>query len=577
MLNIRPGRLAVAVALVALCVALGLSAPLVFDFKASELKLSNGAVLAAPRDAHEITAPIDIATALRLRVKSGAIGLDVPQANEPDARRVPPRDGTARLIIDRGNFQIGGSEQLESAPTGPAAPLVEAVRALDFEALLIRRGTVGVVLPDGRTERLTGVAAEVRAIRGSSLSIRGSGRLRGHEVTFDLSTSLARDRDTGSRLPMKVQLKSPLLNISFDGWVGASETLHLQGRMELAMDDVRQTARWLGAAWPSGPGLRNAVVKGEFDWQKPALAFDKASFRLDGNEATGTLTLSFAGERPALTGTLAMQSLDLSPYFSDQIGPGQLSTLLAWARNDKTGLSMPLGRSLDADIRASAARLLIGGMSFGRFAASLSLNEGRLLADIAEIGIEGGGRGSGHLTAALASDPPQIAVRARLEGIDAARASAVLLGHSAVQGLSTIAVDLTSEGDSVAELFEAVRGKLVINLAEGGRLGMDVRSLRDAAKQGELEGWGSAASGQTSVDSLEARLRFDKGILASERVEATVGDRLLRAIGTISLRSRQMDLRLLLDALPEAAEAEVPSDVLVFRGPWAAPSITVER
>lgn len=576
MLNIRPGRLAVAVALVASCVALGLSAPLVFDFDASEFRLSNVAVLAAPRDAHEITVPADISTAFRLRLKKGTIGLSAPEGNGADGRGAPPRDGPPRLIIDGGVFQIGGRERSEAAVPGPAAPLVEAVRRLEFDTLLIRRGTVRVLLPDGRTERLSGVAAEVRTTRGSGVSIRGTGRLRGHEVIFDVTTSLSPDGDGGSRLPMKVHLKSSLLNITFDGQVGAAEMLHLQGRMELAMDDVRQTARWLGAAWPPGPGLRNAVVKGEFDWQKPALAFDKAIFRLDGNEATGTLTLSFAGERPVLTGTLAMQSLDLSPYISEEPGPGQLSTLLAWARSDETSLSMPLGKSLDADIRASASRLLIGGMTFGRFAASLSLNEGRLLADIAEIGLEGGGRGSGQLTAALASEPPQIGVRAKLEGIDAARASTLLLGHSAVQGLSTIAVDLTTEGHSVAELLGSVRGKLVVNLAEGGRLGMDVRSLREAAKQGELEGW-SAASGQTSVDSLEARLRVDNGVLASELVEATAGDRLLRAIGTISLRSRQLDLRVLLDAMPEAAKAEVPSDVLVFRGSWTAPSITVER
>lgn len=577
MLNIRPGRLAVAVALVASCVALGLSIPLVFDFDASEFRLSNVAVFAAPRDAHAISAPIDIATGFRIRLKSGAIGLDASQETDADDGSAPRRDGPARLIIDGGLFQIGGRDLGELTSAGPAAPLVEAVRTLDFETLLIRRGTVRAILPDGRAEWLTGVAAEVRTNRGNSLSIRGTGKLHGHEVAFDLATSLAPDGEGGSRLPMKVSLKSSLLNLTFDGRVGSSEALHLQGRMELAMDDVRQTARWLGAAWPAGPGLQNAVVRGDFDWQKPALAFDKATFRLDGNEATGTLTLSFAGERPALTGTLAMQSLDLSPYVSDLPEPGQLSTLLAWVRNDVSTLSMPIGRSLDADIRASAARLLIGGITFGKFAASLSLKEGRLLADIAEIGIDGGGRGSGQLTAAFASEPPEIAVRARLEGIDAARASTMLLGRSAVQGLSTIAVDLTSEGESVAELFESVRGRLVVNLDEGGRLGMDVKSLREAAKQGELEGWGSVAKGQTSVDSLEARLRVDKGILASERVEATAGDRLLRAIGTVSLRSRQMDLRVLLDAIPEAAEAEVPSDVLVFRGPWTAPSITVER
>ena len=580
MVNIRPGRLAVAVALVASCVALGLSAPLVFDFEASELKLSNVAVFAAPRDGHEITAPVDIATQLRLHLKRGTIELDAPEGATASDAEALPRNGSAKLIIDGGAFQLAGAggERRDSAPlTGPVATLIAAVRALNFDTLLIRRGVVDIVLPDGGMERLSDVFAEARASRGRSLTVRGTGRLRGREVAFDLSATMPSGEAAGSRVPVKLRLKSPLLDATFDGRVGASETLHMQGRMKLAMEDVRATARWLGAEWPSGPGLKKALIEGEFEWQKPALAFDKSTFRLDGNQATGTLTLSFAGKRPTLTGTLALQSLDLGPYFSENADNARIAGLLSWSSADKGSLSMPLGRSLDADIRASASRLQIGDLAFGRFAASLSLKEGRLLADIAEIGLEGGGRGSGQLTAVLESDPPQIAVRAKLEDIDAARASAALLGHIAVQGLCTIALDVTSEGESLAELVDAVRGKLVLNLVEGGRLGIDVKALREAARKGELAGWGSAARGQTSVENLEARLRVDKGIVASELVEATAGSNLLRAIGTISLRSRQMDLRLLLDAIPETAEKEIPSDVLVFRGPWTAPSITVER
>lgn len=68
-------------------------------------------------------------------------------------------------------------------------------------------------------------------------------------------------------------------------------------------------------------------------------------------------------------------------------------------------------------------------------------------------------------------------------------------------------------------------------------------------------------------------------MIESELVEATVGSRLLKAIGTISLESQNVNLRVILGALPEAAEGAVsaPADVLVFRGPWAAPSITIER
>jgi AsmA protein len=374
---------------------------------------------------------------------------------------------------------------------------------------------------------------------------------------------------------MKLRVKSPHLEVSYDGRVGASDVLQLQGRMDLAMSDVRQTARWLGAPWPSGPGLQNASIKGDFDWQGQALSFDKATFRMDGNEATGTLALSFSGQVPAVTGTLALQTLDLSPYVSKG-SDGLIAALFTWVRSDDDHLAAPIGRHLDADIRASAARVLAGGMEFGRFAASLSLKQGRLLADVAEVGVDGG-RASGQLTADFGDGQPQLAVRGRLEDIDASRATTALLGHSAVQGLSTITADVSAAGSSAPDLLSALRGKVTLSLNEGGKLGIDVKSLLDAAHKGGVDGWQKATRGQTSVDGLEAKLRLDKGIVASELVEATVGDSLLRAIGTVSLKSRQMDLRVLLDAAPESARRDLPRDVLVFRGPWSAPSIVVER
>ena len=577
MLNIRPGRLLVAAAVGLLGAALGLSAPLVVHFDDNELKLSNVAVLAAPRDGHEITGPIDIIPALRVRLDRGTIALNRPSGARAEADAdVLPTDGSAKLVIDGGVFRIAGSGSSgAAAPDGPAAPLIAAIRALNFEALVIRRSTVELVLPDGRIETLSDVTAEVLANRKSSVAVRGTGNLREQSVSFEMVSSPL-IAEAGSRVPVKLRLKSRLLDVAFDGRVGASDVLQLQGRVDLAMKDVRQTARWLGAPWPSGPGLVNAGIKGDFDWQGQALTFDKATFRMDGNEATGTLALGLGGRRPTLTGTLALQSLDLSPYFPNNSN-SQIANLLAWIPSDDESLAAPMSWHLDADIRASAARVLVGGMEFGRFAASLSFEQGQLLADIAEIGIDGG-RASGQLTADFRRDgQPQLSVRGRLEDIEASRATSVLIGHSAVQGLSTITADVAAGGNTVPDLLSTLRGKVTLSLNEGGQLGIDVKSLLNAAQSGGVNGWEKAKSGQMSVDGLEAKLRFDKGIVASELVEATAGDSLIRAMGTISLRSQQMDLRVLLDAGPETARTDLPQEVLVFRGPWSAPSIMVER
>ncbi len=77
-------------------------------------------------------------------------------------------------------------------------------------------------------------------------------------------------------------------------------------------------ARWLGANWPSGPGLGEFTAKGLLTWGDDTISFEDAQFTLDGNASTGGLSLKFAPKRPSLEGTLAFDSLNIGPYFPER-------------------------------------------------------------------------------------------------------------------------------------------------------------------------------------------------------------------------------------------------------------------
>lgn len=580
--HIRPGRLPTVIFTAGSLLVLIACVGLIFEFGASEFRLPRTAVLAAPAASYEITSPIEIGQGTGVRIESGTIQLAQPPGSRQPAAapQALPEDGSASLIIDDGVFRIAGSSLSEKAdPVMLMAPLVDVLHRLNFERLAIRRSTARVTLPSGHAETLTNVNADIIARRKSSLSIRGTGTLRGQEISFDVSGPSLLDRRAGASRAMKAIIKSQLLQISFDGRLGASDVLRLQGQADVTVNNLRKTARWLGAPWPVGPGLQEMRVSGEIDWQAPALAFDKTTFQIDGNEATGTMALAFGGARPNLTGTLAFKSLDLTKYFAQEI-KGQFASLLPWLGANDSEFPLPMGRQLDADVRISASQVVLPGIETGRFAASVSLKGGRLLADIAEFSIDTG-QGSGQITANFMDPTPQVSVRGKLEGIEAARASTLLMGHSALQGPSTISVDLSARGDSGAELLGGLRGKATLSLREGGRVGIDVKSLMSAAQKTKLEGWDVATKGQTTIDGLEAKLRIDHGVIASELIEARSGESLLKAFGTVNLASRQIDLRVLLDGPPTSAArvdaGAVPKDILVFRGPLSAPSIQVER
>jgi AsmA protein len=560
---------------VAICGTLGLAAPFVLDLGTNELKLGGVTVFAAPRDVYEATEPLYIRNLPGLVLERGTIIL----ADErPAGSGQPPSSGQAtRLIIEGGVLSLSSANlfPLSHPSGGELAPLAEALTSPGLETLVLRRCTLKIQMPDGSTEVLYDVASDLSFTKKTSVTARGEGRLRGQTLSFEVNTYNPPDRKPGLLVPLRVRLKSPVLEASFDGRLDTTEGTQLQGQAEISIGSLRQMARWLGASWPSGAGLRNVKIKGELDWQSAGLAFDKALFQMDGNEAAGTLALSFSEARPAVTGTLALKSLDITSYVFG--APQQASSLLSLTGAGP--LAMPLSKYFDADVRISAGRLVVGSAEATRFAATLTLKDGRLLADVAELTL-GGARSNGQLIADFNGSQPRFALAGKLEELDAARASTMLLGQAALEGQSTVVAELSAQGGSSLDLIRTASGKVAISLPDGGKLGIDVKGLLGAAQASTLAGWSAATRGQTSFDRMDVKLKLQNGIIRSEKIEAISGSSTLSASGTVNLIANQLDLRLLVDGVTPPASAAAPmskNNSLVLHGPWSAPVIAPLR
>jgi AsmA protein len=562
------------------CLVFGLAPLVLLNLGSRDLALSGSPVFAAPHDSFAVRSPLRLGHNPSITLDRGTLFL-VDRSGRPSAGSSDPAllaSGAARLVIDGGVFRVGGGRN--AAAESPASSqvatsrLLEALTALNYETLSIQRSTLMIALPDGRTETLTDVSAEILPNRKDSLAATGTGNLRGQTVSFDAAVRNLVDRTVAQGSHLTLHLKSAFVEIVFEGRVAGTDSLQLDGQCEVTAADLRQTARWLGAPWPSGPGLGSVKIKGQLDWHDAALAFDRSVFAMDGNEATGVLTLRFASVRPSVTGTLALKALDLTGYLAGQSGLQRLASLSwTWLANGE--ISMPLSKHFDADVRISADQVVAGDVKFGRSAAAISLQDGQLLADIAELDLDGG-RGSGQLAADLTGARPKLTMRGKLDGVDAGRATSVMFGRPALQGTATVVADLTATGERVSELLETVSGKLAIGLSAGGRLGFDLRSLMGAVQKQEIEGWNVAMRGQTSIDQLDARLLVHNGVIWSDQVRASAGDSVLAATGSVDLPTSRLDVRVLFGSAPLSPVRDAAaggSEVLLFQGPWARPAI----
>jgi AsmA protein len=557
------------------CLLLAVLAPLMFERRPVD-EFAVSSVIASQRDFHIVTAPVRLSEAPDLVLHRsvlyayGNVTAGVPYPN---------------VVLDGPVFTLNASgvrstaPHLEGAAAGdPSAltPLVENLMGLGFDLLTIRRGTLHVARADGSTETLSDLQAELTGRKKGHIAGRGSFTVRGQRVAFDVTFPLAAEKRTATRWPLKAALTGGgLLEASFEGHLDVADDLRLDGQALVSAPSLRKAARWFGLPVAPAEGLNAFSIRSQLSWSRRAMVFENAKVSIDGNEASGHLTLNMAGTRPLVDGTLDFASLDLTAYV-------EAARAYYYAFDFTTGtfatfdLSFPLIKAIDADLRLSAAKVAVKGHVLGAGAATISVQGRKLQADIVELEVAGG-KATAQVTADGNEPTPRYAVRGKVENLDAGAAAGVLLGSPAVAGRATLTFNLAGAGSTPSEVVRGLSGKAALAIPEG-RLALDMRALRNATKSEEAQALGALSKGQAPLDHLEARVNIVDGIAYLESGLARSGSVGLAATGRVGLGEGSLDLRLGLkagvatDRAPTAADME-GADAVSVSGPWTEPVV----
>lgn len=598
MKNSRPSqRFALAAIVVLAFVTLGLSVPIFVGGRPQAIVLHHSSVHAASRDTFVVTTPIRLSASPGLVLQRGTLTLVSDRSRPPlsgEAAAALLASGSARLMLEDATLTVEVDRPTDvvgagTEPDAPAAPLLAALSRLGFSTLAIRRGIVVLKRHAGGSELLSDVRLDITNKRDVALTANGSFELQGRQLALDATVGFASDRKDVVRLPVKGSIKGSFLEATIaDGRLVLGDRLQLvAGQAEVQSIGLRQVAAWLGAPWPGERGLGGFRAKGQLEWQDRTIAFQNASFQMDGNEATGTLTLDWGKARPSIEGTLALKTCDLTKYTGTVKPSGGFMerTGLGWLRSitEPGSLAFPLIRHLDADLRISANEVTSGALKFGKSAASVAVKDGKLLADVAELDIDGEGNLRGLLAIDMAGIVPRYQMRGKLEAVEAGKATEIMFGHPVLSGRASIMFDLTGTGETVDQLASTLHGKLGVELPEGGALGLDVVQLASlAARSPEIKGWGTLGRSQARVSRLVSRFSMQGGVLFADTFKATAGDRLMTLSGDINLASRTVDAQMSVARLTSSGplaevSASEPTEILSVRGPWSEPVVRYSK
>jgi AsmA protein len=439
-------------------------------------------------------------------------------------------------------------------------------RVMSFSEIRMTGGTIAVSdAAHGIDEMLSGVEVSL-AWPSIARSFGATGRFTWRGEPFDV-VATAGDLFSvlsGDRSGLKARLTGTPFKLAFDGQVANKPALRVEGTLSADGASLRSALRWAGRSPPPAGGLGPFALKAQIVLARGSVTLNQVNIELDGNAADGVL--AFSNEpRMTMKGTLAADTLDLTPYLS----------AVEWTRtNERDWSRVPIAvdglNDFDLDLRLSAGRITLATAKLGRTGVAANLRDGRLTVAVGEAQAFGGVL-RGSLLLAKSSTGADIKSLLQFSDVDLDQCLGELFGIRKLEGKGDIAMALEANGDSMLALTRTLGGNATLAGRQGALSGFNVEQLLRRLEQRPLSIGGDFRRGRTPFDKLNVAIKFVQGTANVEAVSLEGGPVRLALAGSASIPSRELDLKgtaALLTSANAAPSFELP---FVVQGLWDDP------
>jgi AsmA protein len=442
-----------------------------------------------------------------------------------------------------------------------------AQRLATFSEMRIENGTV-VVRDAGRKidETLRNVDFSL-AWPSISKSFGATGHFIWHDEPLDTSITLADFPAAlaGNRTGLKLRFAGRPMKAAFEGSISVQPTLKIEGTVAADAPSLRNALIWTGQQPLPGGGFGRFAIKAQTNVVGGSIGLSGVNVELDGNTAEGVLTFATDG-RKTLQGTLATDTLDLSPYVSTI----RLLTTNQRAWNS-TRITLDGLSGIDFDLRLSAANVIMSNAKIGRTAIGANLRGGHLVVTVGEAQAYGGVI-QGSLALAIFEAGVDVKSQLQFTDVDLESCLGQLFGLRRLEGKGNISLAVEGTGESVLAVTRTLNGTAGLTGTNGALAGLDVEQLLRRLERRPLSGGGEFRSGRTPYDKITVALKIAQGTATVEDVNIEGSAVRLALAGTASIPEREFDLKgkasLVSAARPGAAPFELP---FIVQGSWDDP------
>ncbi|MCW5693889.1 MAG: AsmA family protein [Pseudolabrys sp.] len=438
-----------------------------------------------------------------------------------------------------------------------------------FSEMRIDDGTLLLRNDEGRTvETLHGVDFSL-AWPSISKSLGATGHFIWHGEKIDVSVTLADFAAAlaGTRSGVKLRLSGAPMNAAFEGAFSFKPTLKVEGTLAADAVSLRRTLTWAGHEPLPGGGFGRFAIKAQTNIVGDTISLAGVNVELDGNTAEGVL--SFANEgRQTLQGTLAAESLNLTPY---------ISTVRLLASNQRAWNDSRLSpeglNGMDFDLRVSAANVVMGNAKVGRTAIGANLHNGKLMISIGEAQAFGGVI-KGSLALTNFDSGVDFKSQVQFADVELENCLGQLFGLKRLEGKGTVSMSIDGTGDSVLAVTRTLSGTASLTGRDGAISGIDVEQLLKRLERRPLSGGGDFRSGSTPYDKIAINLRMTQGTVEVQDVKVESAAMRLALAGSASVPNRELDLKGTAALVtPTRAGAQPFALPFVVQGSWDDPTM----
>jgi AsmA protein len=402
-----------------------------------------------------------------------------------------------------------------------------------------------------------------------SLDVTGSARWRGEAVQVSVSGLHPAALVGGAKDRFAIEASTASSRLGIEAEASFAGGGKAAGRATFSTKSLRDLLHWSNVQVPFGGLVQSAALAGDFTAEGDSVSFPAVQLTMGSDKLDGALSARLDGGRLSLTGTLAAERLNLAETPSP-FGPLQASGG-TWSFEP---LDLREVGGADVDLRVSAAAARLGPLRLDDLAANLLVRRGRVELSLGRATLNRG-TVKGRLALAAGETAHDLKLQGSFDRLDIGALLADL-GHTRwISGTAQGQVNLEAAGESAADLFRRVNGRVGITVRQGDLWGV---AFADALRRSERRPLSAPLEwkgGRTPFEQAQVVLNVHGGI--ADVVDAQLVGTAARAAvqGLVSLLDRSLVLKATVEGLVPANAGPNPGPSLVFDiyGPWGDVSI----